>query len=96
MTAYLGQPRTMLGQLCAPLWESQSQPDVIQPGFEPGTVVTPLAPRCSALDRYVHVCNYLTVLECLKDRNFFLNIIIIFLARHSAFRKYSHPLVESK
>nr|XP_046214844.1 3-hydroxyanthranilate 3,4-dioxygenase [Oncorhynchus gorbuscha] len=26
------------------------QPDVIQPGFKPGTVVTPLALRCSALD----------------------------------------------
>ena len=43
-----GQTRTRLGQLCAALWDSQSRPDVIQPGFEPGTVVTPLALRCSA------------------------------------------------
>uniref|UniRef100_A0A8C7WGZ5 ADP-ribosylarginine hydrolase n=1 Tax=Oncorhynchus mykiss TaxID=8022 RepID=A0A8C7WGZ5_ONCMY len=42
----------MLGQLCSAFWDSQSQPDVIQPGFEPGTVVSPLAQRCSALDRY--------------------------------------------
>ena len=32
-----------MGQLRAALWNSQSQPDVTQPGFEPGTVVTPLA-----------------------------------------------------
>ena len=32
-------------------WDSKSQLDVIQPGFEPGTVVTLLALRCSALDR---------------------------------------------
>ena len=61
--------RTTLGQLCATLWDSQSQPDVIQPGFEPGTVVTPLALRCSALDLCIHVCvNYSTVLQCLKGR----------------------------
>ena len=41
--AYPGQTRTTLGQLCAALWGSQSRPDVIQPGFEPGTVATPLA-----------------------------------------------------
>jgi hypothetical protein len=41
----------MLGQLCTALWESQSRPDVIQPGIEPGTLVTPLALRCSVLDR---------------------------------------------
>ena len=29
----------------------QSQPIVIQPGIEPGSVVMPLALRCSALDR---------------------------------------------
>ena len=40
----------MLGQLCAAIWYSQLQPDVIQPGFEPGIVVTHLALRCSALD----------------------------------------------
>jgi hypothetical protein len=51
MTAYPSQTRTTLGQLCAVLWDSQSWPDVIQPGIEPGTVGTPLALRCSALDR---------------------------------------------
>ena len=51
MTAYPGQTRTTLGQLCATLWDSQSRPDVIQPGFKPGTVVTPLALRCSASDQ---------------------------------------------
>jgi hypothetical protein len=50
MTAYPGQTRTTLGQLCASLWDSQSRPDVIQPGFEPETAVMPLALRCSALD----------------------------------------------
>jgi hypothetical protein len=30
MTAYTGQTWTMLGQLCAALWDSQSQPVVIQ------------------------------------------------------------------
>jgi hypothetical protein len=50
MTAYPGQTRTTLGQLCAALWDSQSRLDVIQPGFEPGTVVMPLALRYSALD----------------------------------------------
>uniref|UniRef100_A0A4W5LGP4 Nuclear receptor coactivator n=1 Tax=Hucho hucho TaxID=62062 RepID=A0A4W5LGP4_9TELE len=39
MTAYPGQTWTTLGQLCAALWDSQSRPDVIQPGFEPGTGV---------------------------------------------------------
>ena len=39
---------------------------VILPGFEPGTVVAPLALICSALDCCVCVFNYLTVLECLK------------------------------
>ena len=52
MTAYSGQIRMTLGQLSAALWDSQSLPDVIQPGFEPGTIVTPLALRCSALDHY--------------------------------------------
>ena len=51
MTAYLGQNRKTLGQLCATLWDSQSRPNVMQPGFEPGTAVTPLALRCSASDR---------------------------------------------
>ncbi|XP_052354910.1 dachshund c [Oncorhynchus keta] len=31
-----GQTRTTLGQLCATLFDSQSRPDLIQPGFEPG------------------------------------------------------------
>ena len=48
--------QTMLGQLCAALWDSQLRPDVRQPGFEPGTVVMPLALRCSVLDRSIHVC----------------------------------------
>jgi hypothetical protein len=51
MTAYPGQTRTMLGQLCAALWDSQSKLDVIQLGFKPRTVVMSLALRCSALDR---------------------------------------------
>jgi hypothetical protein len=51
MTVYPCQTWTMLGQLCAALWDSQSRPEVLQPGFEPGTVVTSLALRCSALDR---------------------------------------------
>uniref|UniRef100_A0A4W5K0M5 CCM2 scaffold protein n=1 Tax=Hucho hucho TaxID=62062 RepID=A0A4W5K0M5_9TELE len=37
MTAYPGQTQTTLGQLCAALWDSQSRPDLIQPGFESGT-----------------------------------------------------------
>ena len=57
-----------LGQLCAALMYSQSRPDVIQPGFEPGTVVMSLALRCSALDRCSHsgarprVCLVLVIL----------------------------------
>ena len=52
MTAYPGQTltRAPLGQLCTSLWDSQSRPVVIQPGIDPGPVVTPLALRCSALD----------------------------------------------
>ena len=42
--------QTTLGQLRAALWDSQSWPAVIQPGIEPGSVVTPPALRCSALD----------------------------------------------
>ena len=51
--AYPGQTLTWttLGQLCAALWDSQSRPVVIQPGIEPGSLVAPLALRCSALDR---------------------------------------------
>ena len=49
MTVYPpGQTLTTLGQLGAALWDSR--PVVIQSGIEPGTVVTPLALRCSALD----------------------------------------------
>ena len=51
MTASPGQTRTKLGQFCAVFWDSQSRLDVIETGIEPGTVVTPLALRCSALDR---------------------------------------------
>ena len=51
MTAYPGQTWTTLGQLCATLWDSQSRSDVMQTGFEPDTVLTPLALRCSVLDR---------------------------------------------
>ena len=51
MMAYPGQTRTTLGQLCAALWDSQSRADVTQPGSEPGSVVMPLALRCSALER---------------------------------------------
>ena len=50
MTAYPGQTLTALGQLCAALWDSQSRSDVIQPGIKPGSEVTPLVLRCSALD----------------------------------------------
>jgi hypothetical protein len=32
-------------------WDSQSRPVVIQPGTEPGSGGTPLALRCSVLDR---------------------------------------------
>jgi hypothetical protein len=69
-----------LGQLCAALWDSQSWPDVVEPGFKPGTVVTTLALRCSALDRCVRVClNYLTELECLKVYKKFKYLIGIVL-----------------
>ena len=51
MTAYPGQTltQTMLGQLCTALWDSHSRPVVIQPEIEPGSVLTPLALKCSAL-----------------------------------------------
>ena len=67
MTAYPGQTSWMtLGQLCAALWDSQSQPGVIQPGFEPGTVVTPLALRCSVLDRCAtREPQYVLVIHCI-------------------------------
>ena len=45
MTAYPSQTWMTLGLLCIALWDSQSWPDVIQPGFEPGTVVMLLALR---------------------------------------------------
>ena len=50
MMADTGQTIRTLGQLCAALWDSQTWLVVIQPGIEPGSVVTPLALRCSALD----------------------------------------------
>ena len=46
MKAYPSQTWT-----CGTLWDSQSQPDVMQPEFEPGTAVMTLALRCSNLDR---------------------------------------------
>ena len=53
MMAYPGQTlsQTTLSQFSAALWDSQSRPVVIQPGIQPESVVTPLALRCSALDR---------------------------------------------
>jgi hypothetical protein len=51
MTASPDQTQMTLGQLCSALWDSQSRPDVIQPVFELGTVVTTIQLRCSALDR---------------------------------------------
>jgi hypothetical protein len=52
MMVYPGQTLTWtsLGQLYAALWDSQSQPTVIQPGIKPGSVGTPLAMKCSASD----------------------------------------------
>ena len=41
----------MLDQLCATLWDSQSQLVVKQPGIKPVSIGTPLALRCSFLDR---------------------------------------------
>ena len=59
MMAYPGQTLTwtMLGQLCTALWDSQSRLVVIQPGIKPGSVVKPLALRCSALDRCATVAH---------------------------------------
>jgi hypothetical protein len=51
MTVNPGQTWMTLDQLCAAVWYSQSRPGVIEPGFEPRIFVTPLALRCSALDR---------------------------------------------
>ena len=68
MTAYPGQTRTRLGQFCAALWDSQSRPDVIQPGSEPRTVVTPLALRCSALDHCAVQLHYWEHLDWLHNR----------------------------
>ena len=47
--------RTTLGQLCSILWDSQSQPVVTQPRIEPGSVVTPLALRCTREAQYTIV-----------------------------------------
>ena len=49
MTAYPGQTLTQT-TLGAALWDSQLPPVVIQPGIEPGSVLTPPALSCSALD----------------------------------------------
>jgi hypothetical protein len=51
MTAYPGQTLTIVGQLCAALWDSKSRLVVMQPGIKPGSVLTPLELICSALDR---------------------------------------------
>eukprot|EP00063_Salmo_salar_P070491 XP_014045326.1 PREDICTED: UDP-N-acetylglucosamine transporter-like isoform X2 [Salmo salar] len=45
------RPSPIPDQLCAVLWDSQPRPVVTQPGNEHGSVVTPPAMRCSALDR---------------------------------------------
>jgi hypothetical protein len=52
MTAYPGQTRATLGQLCAALWDSQSQPVVIH----------------TALDSNQGVCNDTssTEMQCLR------------------------------
>jgi hypothetical protein len=44
------KPGQHWANLVPPYGDYQSQPDVMQPGFKPGTVVTPLALKCSALD----------------------------------------------
>ena len=46
MTAYPIQTRMTLG---AAQWDSQAQPDVMQPEFKPGTVVTPLSTEMQCL-----------------------------------------------
>ena len=64
MMAYPGQTWMTLGQLHATLRDSQSQADVMQPGFEPGTAVIHLALRCSAFNRCATqegVCSITTV-----------------------------------
>ena len=74
MTDYPGQALTWttLGQLCAALWDSQSQPVLIQPGIEPGLVLTPLTLRETAAplntvcvcDQHQHMSNNECLLEC--------------------------------
>jgi hypothetical protein len=56
MTAYPSQTltRTTLGQLCAALWDSQSQLVMIHSGIKPGSVVMHLALRCSAFRPLCH------------------------------------------
>jgi hypothetical protein len=55
MTADPGKTWTTLGQLCATLWDSRSQPVVIQPGIEPWTVVTPPAPPTQCIRLQCHL-----------------------------------------
>ena len=60
--------QTTLGQLCATLWNYQSRPDVIQPGFENRDCSDTSCTELQCL-RPLHPCvcvNYLTALECLK------------------------------
>lgn len=45
------RPNPPLTQMTLGQWVSQSRPAVTQPGIKPRSVVTPLALRCSALDR---------------------------------------------
>ena len=52
MTFCSGQTPTILGQLCIALWDTQSQPDVIQPGFEPGTIASCTETQCLRLLRH--------------------------------------------
>ena len=60
MMAYPSQTltRSMLCQLSTTLRDTQSRPVVIQPGIVPGSVVTPLALRCSGLDRCANLKAY--------------------------------------
>jgi hypothetical protein len=86
MMAYTGRTRTMLGQLCAALWDSQSRLDVIQTGLEPGSVVTPLALRRSASDRCtrVSVVTPLTLRRSALDRCTRVSVVTPLALRCSA------------
>jgi hypothetical protein len=83
MTAYTGQTRTALDQLCTAIRDSKSRLDVIQLGFEPGTVVTPLALRCSAL-RPLRQDSLQILPTCTDDAT----PIVLFLAGHIPVNMY--------